>query len=177
MAKFRTENNYKSPKMPVYGKEEPIYQVQQVPLKNGAMRPVEVGKTNIYERIQKSCGFRSVKELVERYERGDIQALNKRQGFYGDISKMPACLNDVNAVVRNAQSTYHTLPKDVKAMFGSYENFIASVSDGTYLSKIMEVNKNNEPIDKNSGNSGVPVLQKGLPEEKKPQSNEQGGKN
>lgn len=177
MPKFRTENNYKSPKMPVYGKEEPIYQVQQVPLKNGAMRPVEVGKTNIYERIQKSCGFRSVKELVERYERGDIHALNKCQGFYGDISKMPTCLNDVNAVVRNAQSTYHTLPKNVKEMFGGYENFIASVSDGTYLSKIMEVQKDNAKINQNIGNSGVPVLQKEVSEKSLSQSSDKGGQN
>lgn len=164
--KFRTENNYKRPKMPEYSREEPIYQVQQVPILKGALRPVEVGKTDIYARTQKACGFKSVKELVERYKRGDISALQKVQGFYGDISDMPTCLNDVNAVVRNAQSTYHTLPKPVKDLFGNYDNFIKSVSDGTYVEKLKELNKN-EQISQDIGNGGVPVLPKKVSEEGK----------
>lgn len=60
------------------------------------------GKTNIYEFIQKSLPETLIYNIIERYNNGDVTALDKIHGFYGDVTTMPKNLAEAQQLMINA---------------------------------------------------------------------------
>lgn len=96
--------------------------------KAGVMQLVEKGKYNLYEYIQSHKDSVDIHKILERFENGDVDALNKYQGYYGDITEAPKSFADaLNAVIK-AKDLFNSLPLDVRAQFDhSPEQFIAAM--------------------------------------------------
>ena len=99
---------------------------------------VKSGKTNIYDKIQASTESVEIHNIIKRYERGDLMALNKAPGgVYGDFSEAPTSLLEAQQKLTNADNIFNSLPAEVRAEFGNNKfEFIKSIEDGTYQSRI-----------------------------------------
>lgn len=88
----------------------------------------ETGKTNLYDYIQSSLEETLIYNIIERYNSGDVDALNKIQGFYGDVTTMPKNLAEAQQIMINAQKVFNDLPVDVRAKYNhSVSEFLSAV--------------------------------------------------
>lgn len=96
--------------------------------KKGVSQLVEKGKYNLYDFIQSHKDTVDIHKILERFQNGDVDALNKYQGYYGDITEAPKTFADaLNAVIK-AKDLFNSLPLDVREKFDhSPEQFIASL--------------------------------------------------
>jgi len=124
--------------VPTYGKEV---------TKDGKVQIVETGKTNIYEKIQASKDETLVYNILDRFNAGDVNALNQRQGTYGDFTDMPRTLAEAQQALIDAENYFYTLPLDVRKEFNhSVSDFLASAGKGK-LAERHEYFKAPEPVD------------------------------
>lgn len=108
--------------IPTYGKEVD---------KEGKVHIVETGKTNIYEKIQASKDETLVYNILDRFNAGDVTALNQRKGSYGDFTAMPKTLAEAQQSLIDAENYFNSLPLEVRKEFNhSVTEFLASAGDG-----------------------------------------------
>lgn len=99
----------------------------------GKKELVKSGATNIYEKIQASKDETLVYNILERFNNGDIEALNKARGIYGDFTNMPKTLAEAQQQLINAENTFNDLPIDVRKEFNySTSEFLASMANGQF---------------------------------------------
>lgn len=88
------------------------------------------GKTNIYDFIQKSLDETLIYNIIERYNSGDISALEKITGFYGDVTNAPKNLAEAQQILINANKIFESLPLDVRAKYNhSVSEFLSAVEN------------------------------------------------
>lgn len=86
------------------------------------------GKTNMYDYIQSSLEETLIYNVIERYNAGDITALDKVRGFYGDVTQLPKNLAEAQQLLINAQKTFNSLPVDVRAKYNhSVSEFLSAI--------------------------------------------------
>ena len=117
--KKRFFSNPGDPIKPLYGLEVD---------KDGVTQLVEKGKYDLFDYIQSHKDTVDIHKILERFENGDVDALNKYQGYYGDITEAPKTFAEaLNAVIK-AKDLFNTLPLEVRAEFNhNPEEFIASL--------------------------------------------------
>ena len=89
--------------------------------KRGVMTLVETGKENLYEFIQSHKDSVDIHKIMERFERGDVNALSKVQAVYADLSEMPTNYADMLNQVIAGEKMFNDLPIATKEKFG--QNF------------------------------------------------------
>ena len=91
----------------------------------GVMSLVESGKENLYEFIQSHKESCDIHVILERFARGDVSALERVQGTYGDFSNMPRTYADMLNLVHSAEDAFSNLPVDERAKYGhSFERWL-----------------------------------------------------
>lgn len=94
----------------------------------GAQELKKTGKTNIYDYIQKSLQETLIYNVLERYNNGDVTALDKVTGFYGDVLNMPKTLAEAQQVMINAEKLFKSLPLETRAKYNNdVSQFLTSV--------------------------------------------------
>lgn len=107
---------------------------------NGHKKLVHVGETNIYEKIQSFKEETLIYNVLDRFNAGDIQAINKVKGMYGDFTEMPTTLMEAQNQLIKAERTFNELPIEVRAEFNhSYEQFLSAATKGEAEKRINEV--------------------------------------
>lgn len=102
-------------------------------------RPSE--KFSLYYEIQKYADECDINSIIARYMNGDMTALNKVQGQYGDFINVPSSYREyLNAAIK-AKEIFEQLPPSEREKFGSVEAFLMSF-DQNPVDKPME----NEPV-------------------------------
>lgn len=87
------------------------------------------GKTNVYEKIQKSKDATLIYNIIERYQNGDISALEQKQGVYGDFTNLPTTLAEAQQILINAEKTFMSLPLEERQKYNhSVSEFLAEVT-------------------------------------------------
>ena len=125
--------------VPTYGKE-----VQ----KDGTIKVVETGKTNIYEKIQASKDETLVYNILDRFNAGDVSVLNQRKGEYGDFTNAPKTLVEAQQALINAENYFYALPLEVRKEFNhSVSEFLHVVGNGK-LAERHQYFKAPEEVDK-----------------------------
>lgn len=95
----------------------------------GVMSLVESGKENLYEFIQSHKESCDIHVILERFARGDVSALERVQGTYGDFSNMPRTYADMLNLVHSAEDAFSNLPVDERAKYGhSFERWLVEFS-------------------------------------------------
>lgn len=113
--------------VPTYGKEID---------KDGKVRVVETGKTNLYEKIQASKEDTLIYNILDRFKAGDVSVLQKHQGVYADLTNMPTTLAEAQQSLINAENYFNSLPLEVRSDFNhSFSEFLASASAGKLADK------------------------------------------
>ena len=98
-------------------KERPDYKPSYN--ENGSYELVECGKIHSYEDVQAWLPMCDMGQIMERYIRtGDSSLLNKRAGFYGDVTDLPKNYAELHNMLHNADAIFDALPVELKEAFG-----------------------------------------------------------
>lgn len=105
--------------------------------KNGVMSLQEIGKHDLYGEIQSHKDSVDIHVLLQRYNDGDVGALARVQGAYGDFTKMPATFAEALNTMIAAEQYFMGLPVETRAQFGhSFQQFIASMDSPDFVSRM-----------------------------------------
>lgn len=86
------------------------------------------GEDNLYEYIQSFKESCDINNIVARFARGDVDALNRVQGTYFDAVGMPTTYAELLNTVIAGRELYDSLPLEVKEKFGfSFERWMSSL--------------------------------------------------
>lgn len=130
----------------VYSSREPVYSETGSPTKeayapvikdDGSFELEVVGKINVYDEIQSHADSCDINIILERYARGDVTALSRRQGLFADLSEMPRTYAEMLNVVIKAQAEFEALPANVKEKFDNDVNkFISRMDDVEFMRSV-----------------------------------------
>lgn len=99
---------------------------------------VEDGERNIYAEIQSFETETDIKTILARYANGDLTALNRKAGFYGDVSGIPTNINDVMEFGANTGKWFASLPAFVKEAYKTPDELLKAINNGDFLKLINE---------------------------------------
>ncbi len=103
----------------------------------GQVELKEDGTEDIYAFIQSFADSTDIHSILRRYQNGEVDVLEKVQGFYGDITEMPKTYAEALQRIADSEKVFWSLPLDVRAKFGhSFSEFLASSQDADFLDKL-----------------------------------------
>lgn len=142
--------------------------------KDGKQELVKNGQTNVYEKIQASREASLIYNVIERYQNGDIEALNQMQGQFGDFTEMPENLAEAQQMIINAEEAFNKMPTEFRKEFNHNPmEFMAGLVNG----KVEEIlNKNKKVEEQPKQKTGEEILNESLSQREQPlrdQSNNQ----
>lgn len=109
---------------------------------DGVRKLVEVGRTNSYDFIQKSLADTLVYNILDKFQRGNVDIINQRVGQYVDVTGLPKSLAEAENIIISSNRFFDTLPVDIKNKFNNSSSaFLQSVSDGSFVDKMPEIFK------------------------------------
>ena len=111
---------------PIGNGERSIFEERVV---DGKRSLVVTGKENLKDFIEASKAETLISNIMKRFEQGDVNALSRVQGFYGDVTSMPTNLAEAQKVLINLESQFNSLPADVRKKFdNSFDKYVHEVS-------------------------------------------------
>lgn len=94
--------------------------------KDGVMHLAEAGTEDIYDMIQSHKDSVDIHLILKRYSEGDMFALSRAQGMYGDFTQVPQTFADALNAVIGAEKYFSSLPVEERARYGhSFERWLA----------------------------------------------------
>lgn len=103
----------------------------------GQLELHEKGKEDWYGYIQSHKDSVDIHVLLDRFRRGDVDVLNRVQGFYGDITSMPSTFADALNIVRSSEEFFNSLPVEERAKFNhNFSEFLASFDTPDNLARL-----------------------------------------
>lgn len=85
--------------------------------KQGILDLVESGKENLYDYIQSFRDEVNIPLLVQKFINGDVNALNRKQAMFLDVTKMPKTYAEMFSLVQSGIAMFEDLPLDVKKAY------------------------------------------------------------
>lgn len=112
---------------PMGSGERAVLEVRKV---NGVDTLVKTGSEDWKSFIESSKAETMISNIILRFQRGDVSALSRTQGFYGDVTGMPDSLRDAQNTLIDLRSKFDALPKDVRLKFDdNFEHYVSKVSN------------------------------------------------
>lgn len=97
----------------------------------------EDGTENLYDFIQSFAESTDIHAIMRRFENGEVDVLEKVQGFYGDVTEMPKTYAEALQRIADSEKVFMSLPVDVRAKFGhSFSEFLAASNDADFLDRL-----------------------------------------
>ena len=122
----------------------PVYKMK-VDKETGARELRKVGEDNIYAKIQSHKDSVDINYILARFARGDVSALSKIQGVYGDFTQMPTTLAELSQHVIDAENYFYQLPLETRQMFNhSPHEFFASIGTEKFNNLFKDNSKVND---------------------------------
>ena len=115
---------------------------------NGRVVLEKKGEENLYDYIQSFRDSVDLNIILARFSNGDVEALNKAQGFYADVTDFPKNMADALNRINKAEEMFKALPLETRQKFDcSFEQFLAQSGTDDWLSKMgLEISKSVEPV-------------------------------
>lgn len=114
----------------------PIYEYR-IDKKTGKRISVEVGETNIYEKIQESFEASKLENIIKRCTGGDISVLADRSGTYIDLSEIPMNMIEIQNMILKSKQEFEKLPAEIKNKFdNSVEKYISEYGSETWAKNL-----------------------------------------
>lgn len=103
----------------------------------GQIELKEDGTEDTYAFIQSFAESTDIHSILRRYQNGEVDVLEKVQGFYGDITEMPHTYAEALQRIADSEKVFMSLPVDVRAKFGhSFSEFLAASQDADFLDRL-----------------------------------------
>lgn len=104
---------------------------------NGRVILEKKGEENLYDFIQSFRDSVDLNVILARFTNGDVEALNKAQGFYADVTDFPKNMADALNRINQAEDMFKSLPLEIRQKFDcSFEQFLAQSGTDDWLSKM-----------------------------------------
>ena len=103
----------------------------------GQVELKEDGTEDLYAFIQSFAESTDINAILKRYQNGEVDVLEKVQGFYGDITEMPHTYAEALQRIADSEKVFMSLPVDVRAKFGhSFSEFLAASQEADFLERL-----------------------------------------
>lgn len=89
----------------------------------------EDGEVDTYDAIQELSDYVDIDNIVKRYNNGEIDVLEKVQGFYGDLTTLPVDMRGIYDLNAQGKNLFDSLPEDVREQIGDYKSFMTMAAD------------------------------------------------
>ena len=100
----------------------------------GQVELKEDGTEDLYAFIQSFAESTDIHSILQRYQNGEADVLEKVQGFYGDITEMPKTYAEALQRISDSEKVFMSLPVEVRAKFGhSFSQFLAASQEDGFL--------------------------------------------
>lgn len=95
------------------------------------------GKENTDEIIQSFAESCDIRVIVNRFNGGDLTALNQARGMYGDFTEMPKTYAEALQMRIDAKNAFDKLNPDIKKQFNyNVDEFLATAGDEEWYKKL-----------------------------------------
>lgn len=86
-------------------------------------------KKNVYDAIQADYPSTDINRLMLKFSLGDTEAINVREGFFADVTKMPKNMAELFDKAQDCEEYFATLPPEFKQLFNnSYTEFFSQLN-------------------------------------------------
>ncbi len=103
----------------------------------GQVELKEDGTEDLYAFIQSFAESTDIHSILKRYQNGEVDVLEKVQGFYGDITEMPKTYAEALQRIADSEKVFMSLPVEVRAKFGhSFSQFLAASQEDDFLDRL-----------------------------------------
>ena len=89
----------------------------------------EDGKIDTFDAIQELADYVDIDNIVKRYNNGEIDVLEKVQGFYGDLTTLPVDMRGIYDLNAQGKNLFDSLPADVREQIGDYKSFMTMAAE------------------------------------------------
>lgn len=89
----------------------------------------EDGVVDIFDSIQELADYVDIDNIVKRYNNGEIDVLEKVQGFYGDLTTLPVDMRGIYELNAQGKNLFDSLPDDVREQIGDYKSFMTMAAE------------------------------------------------
>lgn len=97
----------------------------------------KVDETNLYEFIQASKSMTDLATLQKRFiELGEIPDVNPNLQHGVDTTLLPGDIHQLYSMVNDVNGNFNKLPDSVKAVFGTSQDYLSAILDGSYQNKL-----------------------------------------
>lgn len=100
---------------------------------------VETGFVNVRDLIQSFAEECDINNIVNRYACGDSSILQKKQGFYADVTGYPQNLADIFKSLADSRSIFDRLPDGIKSRFNDFSDFAGHFIDESGMKQVNEI--------------------------------------
>ncbi len=95
---------------------------------DGVVDLVESGVEDLYESIQSWKDSVDINVILARYANGDVDALSKVQGAYGDFTQFPTTYAEMLNRVIQGKHMFESLPLEIREKYNhDFSQFIAAM--------------------------------------------------
>ena len=103
----------------------------------GQVELKEDGTEDLYSYIQSFAESTDIHSILQRFQNGEVDVLEKVQGFYGDITEMPHTYAEALQRIADSEKVFMSLPVEVRAKFGhSFSEFLAASQEADFLDRL-----------------------------------------
>lgn len=89
----------------------------------------EDGEIDMFDAIQELSDYVDIDNIVKRYNNGEIDVLEKVQGFYGDLTTLPVDMRGIYDLNAQGKNLFDSLPEDVREQIGDYKSFMTMAAE------------------------------------------------
>lgn len=90
----------------------------------------ESGKEDLYGYIQSHRDSVDIHVLLKRYQNGELDVMERTQGFYADVSDIPDTFAGILNVVRKGEEVFAKLPAEERSRYNnSFSEWLANFDD------------------------------------------------
>lgn len=115
----------------------PVYEERVI---DGVKTLVKINEDPLNEFVQKSLPDTLIYNILDKYNRGNVDVLNKTIGQFMDVTQFPTSLAEAQNNIIKAQRHFDSLSVDVKRKFdNSPIKFMEAVFDGSVLEKTKDL--------------------------------------
>lgn len=105
-----------------------------------------IGKEPWQEMIDAAAPSCDIETLIVRVRNGELDALNQKQGVYGDFRDVPKSRAELLQTAIDARYMFNNLTEDQKKAFGSFNEFLENAGSPEWLKTLgVDVQVSAEP--------------------------------
>ena len=145
------KGRFRSPSEPG-DRMKPIYTAKRED--DGTLSLTETGKEDLYEYIQSHAQSVDINLIMQRYDAGDTDILERVQGFYFDTSEVPSNMADLLNKLSFAESQFEAMPASFKEIYGNdFGRFICTFDPSDFASAMDEYSAAPSEVKENADES------------------------